>query len=137
MIVLYEICIWLAFFHRRKQREAELAEQEELRKKLLAAPPLTASYGEDEHFDHDHDGDEIDMDEQMEIYHRDHEGMFDHDEGEGDEEDTGTYDFDDDELEDDHPPADYTNTYRPEDDDTPDHDDGNDDDNSQNKDRPS
>lgn len=137
MIVLYEICIWLAFFHRRKQREAELAEQEELRKKLLAAPPLTASYGEDEHFDHDHDGDEIDMDEQMEIYHRDHEGMFDHDEGEGDEEDTGTYDFDDDELEDDHPPADYTNTYRPEDDDTPDHDDGNDDDDSQNKDRPS
>jgi len=125
MIILYEICIWLAFFHRRKEREAELAEQEELRKKLLAAPPLTASFDDDDdHDDHheahthdeyfDHDGDDIDMEEQREIYRREHEHLFDHDEDEGDEEDTGTYDFDEDELEKDYDPADYSESDRPE-----------------------
>ena len=72
MIILYEICIWLAFFHNRKQREAELAEEAELRKKLSSAAPLTATYDEDEDY-HDFD---------------------DHDDGEGSEEDNGTYMFD-------------------------------------------
>lgn len=122
MIVLYEICIWLAFFHRRKEREAELAEQEELRHKMLAAPPLTASFGDDDD-DHDdvhthdeyfdHDGDDMDMDEQREIYRREHEHLFDHDEDEGDEEDNGTYDFDEDELEKDVDPDGYSEMDRP------------------------
>jgi len=72
MIILYEICIWLAFFYRRKQRETELAEEEELRKKLRTAPPLTTSY--------DHDDE--------------HDTFFNHDDGEGSEEDDGTYMFD-------------------------------------------
>lgn len=128
MVILYEICIWLAFFHRRKEREQELAEQEELRKKLLAAPPLTAAYGEDddydsydEHDDHghspdehfDHHDDELDMDEQMEIYRRDHEDFFDHDEDEGEESDDGTYDFDESELEPDYDPGPYLETDKP------------------------
>ena len=71
MIILYEICIWLAFFHNRKQREAELAEEAELRKKLSSAAPLTATYDEDE----------------------DRHDFDDHDDGEGSEEDNGTYMF--------------------------------------------
>ncbi|WP_435894557.1 twin-arginine translocase subunit TatC [Oceaniferula spumae] len=142
MVFLYEICIWLAYFHRKKEREAELAEQEELRQKLLAAPPLTAAYDEDgddydsdsdgpsySHDDYfDHDGDEIDVDEQMEIYRREHEHLFDHDEDEGDEEDNGTYDFGDDELDDEHTEVDYTESYRPEDSDESEADDIDDDD---------
>ncbi len=75
MIILYEICIWLAFFHNRKQREAELAEEAELRKKLSSAAPLTATYDEDED-------------------HHDHHDFDDHNDGEGSEEDNGTYMFD-------------------------------------------
>lgn len=83
MVILYEICIWLAFFYKRKQREKELTEAEELRKKLLTAPPMTASYdSEDDEYDHDDDD----------------PGFFEHNEGEGDEEDNGTYIFDDDDL---------------------------------------
>lgn len=33
MLVLYEICIWLAWFDRKKNREAELREEEELRER--------------------------------------------------------------------------------------------------------
>jgi len=54
MIVLYEICIWLAFFHNRKEREAELAEQKEIERKMIAAPAFTASRDDD---DEDPDGD--------------------------------------------------------------------------------
>ena len=86
MIILYEICIWLAFFYKRKQREAEIAEEKELRERLLAAPPMTASYDEDEDYD---------LDEQDTDFHH-------HGEGEGDEEDTGTYDFGDDHVAEDH-----------------------------------
>lgn len=48
MIVLYEICIWLAFFHNRKAREAELSEEAELRSKMAAPPAFTASRDDDE-----------------------------------------------------------------------------------------
>ena len=110
MIILYEICIWLAFFYRRKQREKELAEEAELRKKMLAAPPLTASYDED-------DEDLIYDPETDEYYNPDEENLDfpDHDEGEGDEEDTGTYDFGEDEDEDfddeDHPDHAHLDEY--------------------------
>ena len=56
MIVLYEICIWLAFFHNRKQREAELAEQKEIESKMIAAPAFTASRDDDDDDDPDNDG---------------------------------------------------------------------------------
>ena len=99
MIILYEICIWLSFFHNRKQREAELKEQEELRQKLLASPAYATSRedGDDDVSDHDHHDDDFypethDYDD----YHSDHE---DHSEDEGDESDTGTYDFDEHDLE--------------------------------------
>lgn len=93
MIILYEICIWLSFFHRRKEREAELAEEEELRQKLLTAPAGTAARDEnDDHPDHDDDfyPETYDYDE---VHHEIHG------EDEGEEADTGTYDFDNKELE--------------------------------------
>ncbi len=129
MILLYEICIWLAFFHNRKEREAELAEAEELRQKLLAAPAYAVSRDDDDHdpddYEHpdyypDNDPD-CDPDGDDHYYHGEHfdddghdpyspethddESGHEHDdehaphrEDEGDEEDTGTYDFPDDEL---------------------------------------
>ena len=101
MIVLYEICIWLAFFYKRKQREAELAEEEALRKKLLAAPPMTASY-DDGDTDEDLD-DHNQYDDDSYHDHHDDPHFFEHGDDEGDEEDDGTYIFDDDdELDSDH-----------------------------------
>ena len=55
MIILYEICIWLSFFYKRKEREAELREQEELKQKLLASPAFTANRDEDDHHEMDDD----------------------------------------------------------------------------------
>lgn len=124
MIILYEICIWLSYFHNRKQREAELKEQEELRQKLLASPPYSASRDDDEHHDpyHDeHDGysehhdpyhdeyhhDEHDDDHDVHAYDDYHSSHEHHDDDEGDESDTGTYDFDDEELEKDYSHDDY------------------------------
>ncbi|MBT8043768.1 MAG: twin-arginine translocase subunit TatC, partial [Verrucomicrobiae bacterium] len=118
MIILYEICIWLSYFYKKKEREEELREQEELKKKLAAAPAYTASREEefDETFDEpDHDDD---------YYYPETHGLEEypeeqdvHSEDEGDEADTGTYDFDDEELEYEH------DDYRPSDDDLSDQDD--------------
>jgi sec-independent protein translocase protein TatC len=106
MIILYEICIWLSFFHNRKQREAELKEQEELRQKLLASPAFATSRedDDDEVSDYNHDHDHHDDDYYPEThdyddYHADHEDHADHSEDEGDESDTGTYDFAEHDLE--------------------------------------
>jgi len=133
MIFLYEICIWLAFFHNKKQREADLAAEKELEAKMLNAPANTASRDDDED-DHDDDPDDPDHDpdgpdhsanfppvDRSEYFkgnaeHEDHsppeqpdhysydagdgsEDFTDHSEDEGDEEDNGTYDFSDEELE--------------------------------------
>lgn len=112
MILLYEICIWLAFLHNRKEREAELAEQEAWEKQTRSAPAMTASRDDDDpdSTDFDHHGDD-DSDHyhysETEAHHHD---FPDHDEDEGDEEDTGTYDFSDDELIDD-----YSEDFRPDD----------------------
>jgi len=56
MIVLYEICIWLAYFHKKKEREADLAEKKELESKMIAAPANTTSRDDDDDDDPDHDG---------------------------------------------------------------------------------
>ena len=124
MILLYEMCIWLSYFHKRKQREQELREREELRQQILAAPPAFATSRDDEDYWHDehdehHDSDyhadgesEYDSDHHNPYHHHD-DGYDDHsdigadvhseddaphDGDEGDEDDTGTYDFGDDEL---------------------------------------
>lgn len=108
MILLYEICIWLSYFYKRKEREQELREREELRQQILAAPPAFATSRDDddewhdEWHDHEHDdgynshGHHHDDD-----YHDEHHDFDEdqpHGDDEGDEEDTGTYDFPEDEL---------------------------------------
>ena len=64
MIILYEICIWLAYFINKKEREVEEQEEKERTERLLAAGPVAApgtetvddpESGED---DAHHDGDE-------------------------------------------------------------------------------
>lgn len=113
MILLYEICIWLSYFYKRKEREEELREREELKAQILAAPaPFAASREEvDEWHDEDHGhGHDYDEDHHDPYHHHDehyddsHHGLDDfdeqqpHAEGEGDELDDGTYDFPEDEL---------------------------------------
>jgi len=122
MILLYEICIWLSFFHKRKQREQEILEREELKAQILAAPPAFATsreeeeewnddYHNDDHHGHHHDDEHNDHADpyrhQDHAYdehhdHDPHEELGDHDEphlgDEGEEDDTGTYDFPEDEL---------------------------------------
>jgi sec-independent protein translocase protein TatC len=101
MIILYEICIWLAYFYKRKEREQELREQEELKQKLLASPAFTANREEEDHEDFDHD-DPYNHDDYLKEHYDYHDDPHHHTDGEGEEEDTGSYDFEDHELEDDH-----------------------------------
>ncbi|MGB2403491.1 MAG: twin-arginine translocase subunit TatC [Akkermansiaceae bacterium] len=118
MILLYEMCIWLSYFHKRKQREQEMREREELRQQILAAPPAYATSRDDDDYWHDeHDDHAFDYDSEHHdpYHHQDHE--YDdhsvveastesdqqdehppHDGDEGHEDDDGTYDFGDDEL---------------------------------------
>ena len=112
MILLYEACIWLSYFYKRKQREEEMREREELKAQILAAPPAFAAsrddeedWYEDDHHDHHHDYDEDHHDpyhHHDEHYDADHHGLdlneAPHGDSEGDEEDNGTYDFPEDEL---------------------------------------
>ncbi|MCP5535480.1 MAG: twin-arginine translocase subunit TatC [Akkermansiaceae bacterium] len=113
MIILYEICIWLSYFHNRKEREAELKEQEELRQKLLAAPAYSTSREDtDDHDDTEYDDYYPDT-SNYDDYHADHSG------DEGDESDTGTYDFSEHELEQAYEHESYrpTDSYEPPEDD--------------------
>lgn len=52
MIVLYEICIWLAYFDGRKQRRAEEAEERERMERLLMAPDEPEAGEEEDRSDH-------------------------------------------------------------------------------------
>ena len=67
MYILYEICIWLAYFYERKQKRKEAEEEKEYLKKLLADPSIAKS-GEKEEENEDHS---------------DHEDPYDHDEHHG------------------------------------------------------
>lgn len=58
MVILYEICIWLSFFHERKVNRMEAEEEEERMKRLLSEP------------DND-DGDDGDHDPDHDPYHHD------------------------------------------------------------------
>ena len=48
MVILYEICIWLSYFHEKKIAAIEAAEEDERMKKLLADPHDDEEYDEDE-----------------------------------------------------------------------------------------
>jgi sec-independent protein translocase protein TatC len=62
MLILYEICIWLAWFDRKKNREAERREEEELKERrkqwLIRDEEHAADVHHDEHdhgYEHDHE----------------------------------------------------------------------------------
>lgn len=61
MLLLYEICIWLAWLDRKKQREQEQKEEEELKQQRL-----DWMIRDEEHADHDHDDHEVDEREDAE-----------------------------------------------------------------------
>ena len=66
MVVLYEICIWLAYFDNRRARLAEEAEERERMERLLMAA------------DEPESGEEEDRGDPHEAYHRDHPDHHDH-----------------------------------------------------------
>ena len=85
MIILYEICIWLAYFIDKKERAAEDLEEKERMKRLLATAPKAAAGTEttgddvldhedhaDDHYDHDYHG--KDHDHHAEDHAEDHAG---------------------------------------------------------------
>ncbi|MDA0766998.1 MAG: twin-arginine translocase subunit TatC [Verrucomicrobia bacterium] len=83
MIILYEICIWLAYFSGKKERALEEAEEKARLERLLAVSPKPASGTEavsdddENHLDeHPDDHDHYDHDQ----YHDDHPDDHDHDE---------------------------------------------------------
>lgn len=67
MIILYEICIWLAFFSRKKEIEDEEAELEAIRTPRIAPVPGII----DTHDDHD-ENDETESDEHGDNHHEDY-----------------------------------------------------------------
>ncbi len=52
MLFLYEICIWLAWFDRKKNREAERREEEELRERRKQWMIRDEEHAADDHHDH-------------------------------------------------------------------------------------
>ena len=54
MVLLYEICIWLAYFHEKKEKRLEEEENSSRMKSLLAPPDSDADEGKEEDFDDDH-----------------------------------------------------------------------------------
>lgn len=53
MVLLYEICIWLAYFHEKKEKRLE-EEENSSRMESLLAPDCDSDEGEEEDFDDDH-----------------------------------------------------------------------------------
>lgn len=77
MVLLYEICIWLAYFHEKKEKRLEEEENSSRMKSLLAPPDSDADEGEEEDFDDDHlkedDFDEEDDDDDYLDYPGEHQ----------------------------------------------------------------
>lgn len=76
MVILYEICIWLSYFHEKKAARLEAEEEAERMKKLLSAPKSDDDHDDDPDPDHDpyhHDEYHHDLDDPH--YHEDHAHM--------------------------------------------------------------
>jgi len=59
MCLLYELCIWLSYFHEKKQKRLEEEEEEDRMGRLLADPDSDEFSDEDEGIDEMDDGEEI------------------------------------------------------------------------------
>ncbi len=68
MVILYEICIWLSYFHEKKLAKLEAAEEGERMKRLLSEPDETGEDEEESDLDLTEEGEE-DFDE---LHHDDH-----------------------------------------------------------------
>jgi len=87
MVILYEICIWLSYFHEKKEARLEAEEEAARMKGLLAHPapdPKEDPDPEDDPHEDEHDPYHHDdyHDEHDAHYHEDHADMDLHEEGE-------------------------------------------------------
>ena len=81
MYILYEICIWLAYFMDKKEKAKEAADEEERLDRVLAAPGVSSraeiDYTDDESYDDHHHYD--DYEDHDDWVHEDHELDDEHD----------------------------------------------------------
>ena len=81
MVILYEICIWLSYFHEKKVKKLEEEEEKERMARLLSSsdddPDLDPDPGHDPYHHDDHDPYHHDEyhDDHDPNYHPDHENM--------------------------------------------------------------
>ena len=98
MCVLYEICIWLSYFHEKKVRREEEEEEKERMERLLSKPSEASLTEEDEggdHEDHDHsDHEDYHHPDHDDDHHDDYHHHEDHEHDHDSEDD---YDHHDDE----------------------------------------
>ncbi|MDA7888242.1 twin-arginine translocase subunit TatC [Akkermansiaceae bacterium] len=95
MCILYEICIWLSYFHEKKVRREEEEEEKERMARLLSKPKEAevTEEGEEEDVSDHHDDDHLNHDHD-DLDHPDHDAYHHH---EHDHESGDDYDHHDDE----------------------------------------
>jgi sec-independent protein translocase protein TatC len=72
MVILYEICIWLSYFHEKKVAQMEAEEESERMKRLLSEPADEDETVDD--LDLTEEGEEVDIND----YHDDHDDHMDY-----------------------------------------------------------
>ncbi|MEN8783781.1 MAG: twin-arginine translocase subunit TatC [Akkermansiaceae bacterium] len=79
MVILYEICIWLSYFHEKKAKRLEEEEEKDRMARLLSSPDSDPEHDPDDHTDPDPDPDHDPYDhDEHDPYHHD-EYHDDHD----------------------------------------------------------
>jgi hypothetical protein len=71
MVILYEICIWLSYFHEKKVKKLEEEEEKERMARLLSSSDDDPDHDPDHYDDHD----SYHHDEHDPHYHADHENL--------------------------------------------------------------
>jgi hypothetical protein len=74
MVILYEICIWLSYFHEKKVQKLEEEEEKDRMARLLSSSNDDSDLDADPDHDPYHDDDEY-HDDHDPNYHADHENM--------------------------------------------------------------
>jgi hypothetical protein len=93
MVILYEICIWLSYFHEKKLNRMEAEEEEQRMKRLLADPSSDESNeSSNDELSTEHSDQSFDQTDQEEEYFDYHHDPHHHDDHYYDHEEDSSYD---------------------------------------------
>lgn len=93
MVILYEICIWLSYFHEKKVNRMEAEEEEQRMKRLLADPSSDESHeSSNDELSTEHSDQSFDQTDQEEEYFDYHHDPHHHDDHYYDHEEDPSYD---------------------------------------------